>query len=118
MSGPEALAPPEPGTHIDGEVIPHVLPDGPASDELDGPASLARLVPVQEQPGGIQDREKPEPCEQEAYEDGNADLGWERSRERERELQGRQSQRQLSSSLTVPPCRQLCPVRLTPRGEN
>lgn len=85
MSGPEALAPPEPGTHIDGEVIPHVLPDGPASDELDGPASLARLVPVQEQPGGIQDREKPEPCEQEAYEDGDADLGWERSRERERE---------------------------------
>ena len=65
-----------PSTHRDGEVVPHVLPHEAAPEGLDGPAPLPRRVPVQVPPGGIQDADQPEPCEQEAYEDHSADLGW------------------------------------------
>lgn len=38
-------------------------------------------VSVQVPPGGIQDSEDPESCEQEAYEDHIADKGWEGKQE-------------------------------------
>lgn len=66
----------QPQTHRDGEVVPHVLPQEAAPQGLDGPAPLPRRVPVPVPPGGIQDADHPEPCEQEAYEDHSADLGW------------------------------------------
>ena len=45
------------------------------------PASVPWRVSVQVPPGGIQDREDPESCEQEAYEDHIADEGWEGKQE-------------------------------------